>query len=281
MPKCGIDHNGYQRLRMVAAVRGNRFVQLVEAGQGSALSGQIRAVDDDVVRHNTASQASARCRPYDHLMFTTVFWDFGGVILSSPFDAFRDYEAANGYPRDFIRSVNARNPDSNAWARLERSELSPQEFDEAFAIDSGDSGHRIPGRDVLGLLAGTVRPEMVAALDTVIGAGFRTACLTNNVVTEPDDLTARSTPRDADIAAVMERFEIVVESSKVGVRKPEPLFYKTACSLMGVAATECIFLDDLGVNLKPAAAMGMHTIKVVDPREALAQLASVTGLTFS
>ena len=214
-------------------------------------------------------------------MFTTVFWDFGGVILSSPFDSFRDYEAANGFPLDFIRSVNARNPDTNAWARLERSELSPAEFDEAFALDSSDAGHRIPGRDVLGLLAGSVRPKMVAALDTVIKAGFRTACLTNNVLTEQPELTSRSALRDAEIAAVMERFEIVVESSKVGARKPEPLFYETACRLMGVVATECIFLDDLGVNLKPAAAMGMHTIKVVDPNEALAQLAAVTGLTWA
>jgi putative hydrolase of the HAD superfamily len=277
MPKRCIDNDGYQRLRMIATVRSNGFIELVKAGQGSTFSGQIRAVDDDVLRHTTVSQASIERRAYDCPMFTTVFWDFGGVILSSPFDAFREYETFKGLPLDFIRSVNTHNPDTNAWARLERTELSPEEFDLEFAVESGALGHRVPGRDVLSLLSGQIRPSMVAALDTVINAGFRTACLTNNVLTEPINADPG---RDAEIALVMARFEIVVESSKVGSRKPEPLFYETACKLMAVQPTECIFLDDLGVNLKPAAAMGMHTIKVVDPNVALAELAAITGLHF-
>lgn len=208
-----------------------------------------------------------------------VLWDFGGVILSSPFEAFNRYEDAHGLPRDFIRGVNATDPDSNAWARLERSELSPEEFDQAFAEESERLGHRIPGADVLGLLSGEVRPAMVAALDAVIAAGYLTACLTNNVATAEetgeDPEGRRGRP---EVDAVMARFHQVVESSKVGVRKPEPRFYEIACELLGVEPTECVFLDDLGINLKPAAAMGMTTIKVTDPTDALTRLGEVVGL---
>jgi putative hydrolase of the HAD superfamily len=203
-------------------------------------------------------------------------WDFGGVILSSPFEAFNRYESGKGLPLDFIRTVNSTNPDSNAWALLERSDISPAEFDSQFASESEALGHRIPGADVLALLSGDVRPNMVAALDHVIASGFLTACLTNNVVvTAPDP-----TPRQAEVAAIMKKFNHVVESSKVGCRKPEPRFYEIACELLNVSPTECVFLDDLGINLKPAAAMGMRTIKVGKPDIALEELSGHIGLTF-
>ena len=205
-----------------------------------------------------------------------VLWDFGGVILSSPFEAFNRYEAERGLPRDIIRQVNAANPDSNAWALLERNDISPTQFDALFAEESERLGHRIPGADVLALLSGDVRPTMVNALDHVIASGFRTACLTNNVVsTSPEP-----TPRQKEVAAIMARFDHVVESSKVGCRKPEPRFYEIACELLNVSPTECVFLDDLGINLKPAAAMGMRTIKVGDPHAALQELSDHLGLQF-
>lgn len=209
-------------------------------------------------------------------MIRAVLWDFGGVILSSPFEAFNRYERTRGLPVDFIRTVNATNPHANAWARLERNEIGPAEFDAAFAADATAHGHDVRGSDVLALLAGEVRPEMVAALDTVIAAGYRTACLTNNVAGEH-----ASAERSERIAAVMARFDAVIESSKVGVRKPEPRFYELACETLGVDPTECVFLDDLGINLKPAAAMGMTTIKVLGAAQALDELARVTGLTFT
>ena len=196
------------------------------------------------------------------------------MILSSPFEAFNRYEDARGLPRDLIRRINATNPDANAWALLERSEISPDDFDALFAAESERLGHRIPGADVLALLAGDVRPRMVAALDAVIAAGYVTACLTNNIVSRAPARDDRS----AEVAAVMARFHHVVESSKVGVRKPEREFYEIACRTAGVEASRCVFLDDLGVNLKPAAAMGMHTIKVVDPDSALAELSAVLSL---
>jgi putative hydrolase of the HAD superfamily len=206
-----------------------------------------------------------------------VLWDFGGVILSSPFEAFRRYEAERAIPLDFIRRVNATNPDINAWARLERAELDHEGFDAAFAEESRLLGHEVPGADVLALLAGDVRPEMVAALDGVIAAGYRTACLTNNIVKRNGE-PAEDRP---DVAAVMAKFDVVVESSKVGIRKPELGFYTRACELLEVEPAECVFLDDLGINLKPAKEMGMTTIKVDGPAEAIAELEQVLGLNLS
>jgi putative hydrolase of the HAD superfamily len=200
--------------------------------------------------------------------FRAVFWDFGGVILESPFDAFARYETSRGLPTGFLRQVNATNPDTNAWALLERNEVTPSAFDDLFADESERLGHRVPGADILGLLAGEIRPPMVVALDRVKAAGFKMACLTNNVVGGDKTTPARA----AAVNEVMARFDAVVESSKVGCRKPEARFYEIACELVGVTPHECVFLDDLGINLKPAAALGMHTIKVVDPAEALRKL---------
>jgi putative hydrolase of the HAD superfamily len=174
--------------------------------------------------------------------FRAVFWDFGGVILSSPFEAFNDYERTHGLPIDFIRSVNATDPDRNAWARVERRESSLDEFDDAFASESAALGHRVQGADVLAMLHGQIRPEMVATLDAVIANGYVTACLTNNVSSgDPSD----------DVADVMGRFDHVIESSKVGCRKPERRFYELACDTAGVEPGAVVFLDDLGINLKP------------------------------
>ena len=206
--------------------------------------------------------------------FRAVFWDFGGVILSSPFDAFLQYEAQKGLPEGFLRSVNATNPDANAWALLERNEVSPRDFDALFLAESTALGHPVPGADVLKLLAGEIRPAMVEALDTVKAAGYAMACLTNNVV-GGDGATPE---RRAAVAAVMARFDAVIESSKVGCRKPETRFYEIACETLQVSPHECVFLDDLGVNLKPAAAMGMHTIKVINPDDALAALSTALQL---
>jgi putative hydrolase of the HAD superfamily len=206
-----------------------------------------------------------------------VLWDFGGVILSSPFEAFNGYEARHSLPHDFIRGVNSRDPHSNAWAQLERNDITPQQFDELFATESELLGHRIAGAEILALLSGEIRPAMVIALDAVIEAGYLTACLTNNVVTP----SGEPTPRQREVALIMDKFHHVVESSKVGCRKPEPRFYEIACELLEVTPSQCVFLDDLGINLKPAAAMGMRTIKVVDPTVALKELSGHLDLALS
>ena len=204
-------------------------------------------------------------------MIRAVLWDFGGVISSSPFEAFNRYEAEAGLPRDFLRSVNATNPDDNAWARLERGEIGRDSFAGVFAEESAALGHRIDGSQVLALLRGDIRPRMVAALRAV-SRRYRTACLTNNVGGAVAD-----GERDAEIDAIMDQFDSVLESSRLGLRKPDPRFYRLACARLAVAPGEAVFLDDLGINLKPARAMGMHTIKVADPDIAIAELEAHLG----
>ena len=206
-----------------------------------------------------------------------VLWDFGGVILSSPFEAFARYERSNGLPKDFIRTLNATNPDTNAWARFERSEVGFDEFCDLFEAEASALGHTIVAREVMPLLAGEIRPEMVEALRRCKTHGYKTACLTNNVVGYADPRQARAragSPKDD----VMSLFDVVVESSKVGVRKPDPRFYDMACELLGITPPEAVFLDDLGVNLKPAKELGMQTIKVVEPSLALAELERILGV---
>lgn len=201
------------------------------------------------------------------------FFDFGGVILSSPFEAFNGFEAERGLPRDFIRTVNATNPDANAWARFERSEVPFEQFCDLFEAECLALGHAVDARALMPLLAGEIRPAMVEAVRRC-REQLVTACLTNNWVSFDDfPADARAGGRDAALA----HFDHVIESSKVGVRKPDTRFYELACAACAVEPSEVVFLDDLGVNLKPAAAMGMTTIKVVDPDEALRALEAAVG----
>jgi putative hydrolase of the HAD superfamily len=206
-----------------------------------------------------------------------ILWDFGGVLTSSPFEAFNRYERERGIPVDFIRSVNAESPDANAWARFERSEIGMEEFDRAFEVETRARGHAIPGRDVLQLLGGDLRPRMVEALRRCSEV-FKTACLTNNVRAGEGPGMMSGQARAARTQRVMDLFDMVIESSKEGIRKPNPAFYSLACARLEVAPNEAVFLDDLGMNLKPARAMGMTTIKVVTEEQALEDLAKITGL---
>jgi putative hydrolase of the HAD superfamily len=211
--------------------------------------------------------------------FDAILWDFGGVLTTSPFEAFNRYEAERGLPKDFIRGINATNPTTNAWARFESSRISIDEFDEAFLDEARTAGHEVRGKDVIELLSGDVRPRMVAAL-THCGAHFRNACLTNNVKAGQGPGMARDATRAQRVAEVMAIFDLVVESSIEGVRKPEPRAYEIVLERLGVAASRVLYLDDLGINLKPAKAMGMTTIKVLDEAQALADLEAATGLSF-
>jgi putative hydrolase of the HAD superfamily len=206
-----------------------------------------------------------------------VLWDFGGVILSSPFEAFRHYEREAGLPEDFIRSLNARNPDANAWAKMERSEVSLDEFVALFESEAHAQGHKLDGWRVLQAISGDIRPQMVEALRRC-RAAFKVACITNNMKAGDGPGMARSAEKAAAVAEIMTLFEHVVESSKLGFRKPDPRIYRHACDLLGVAPQRCVYLDDLGVNLKPARAMGMRTIKVGDPDVAIAELEAMVGI---
>ena len=200
-----------------------------------------------------------------------VIWDFGGVISSSPFEAFARFEAERGLPANFLRTVNATNPHDNAWAKLERSEFDHQAFDAAFAQESRALGHEVRGRDVLPLLSGEIRPEMVEALRR-IGQRLKTGCITNN-------FTAMGASPMGSLykGEIMALFHHVIESAKTGLRKPDPRIYLMMTEALGVAPADCVFLDDLGINLKPARELGMRTIKVAQARPALVELQSLVG----
>jgi putative hydrolase of the HAD superfamily len=200
-----------------------------------------------------------------------VIWDFGGVISSSPFEAFARYEVARGLPANFLRTVNATHPHDNAWARLERSEFGVEAFDEAFAAESRALGHEVRGAEVLPLLAGEIRPEMVEALRR-IGARMKTGCITNT-------FTAMEISPMGGLykAEIMRLFHHVIESARAGVRKPDPRIYTMMTDALGVEPAHCVYLDDLGINLKPARDLGMRTIKVGDAAPALAELERHVG----
>ena len=209
--------------------------------------------------------------------YKAVIWDFGGVITSSPFKAFSVYEIENNLPENFIRTINATNPDTNAWALFERNKINADTFDTAFREEAMALGHDVPGRDVLALLAGDIRPEMVAVLDGLKARDYRIACITNNVKTGSGAGMARSQEKADAVAAVLARFEHVIESSEVGFRKPQPEIYTMACDMLGLTPNDCVFLDDLGINLKPARAMGMGTVKVLTASQAIIDLSALLG----
>ncbi len=206
-----------------------------------------------------------------------VIWDFGGVFTTSPFEAFNRFEQANGLPRDLIRGINAANPDDNAWARFERAQIDADGFDREFLAESTARGHPVRGAAVLPLLSGDVRPAMVAALK-LCKQHFKVGCITNNMA-QGHGAGMQATREGAmRTGEIMRLFDQVIESSKAGVRKPDPRIYQMMCERLAVSPGACVYLDDLGVNCKPAAALGMTAIKVVSERQALTDLARVTGL---
>lgn len=206
-------------------------------------------------------------------MIRAVLFDFGGVISASPFEAFAHLEAERGLPADFIRTVNATNPDTNAWSKLERAEVDLETFGALWSEEARALGHELDGRLVLERLAGDIRPQMVEAI-RICRTKYKTACLTNN-------FTRAEAVLSVEVADVYSLFDSVLESRVLGVRKPDPRFYELACESLEVEPDECVFLDDLGVNLKPARALGMHTIKVNDPGVALAELGELLGLSLT
>ena len=203
-----------------------------------------------------------------------VIFDFGGVLTSSPFEAFTRFETERGLPADIIRRTNAANHLENAWARFERAEVDIETFDRLFAEESLALGAEVRGRDVLPRLQGDLRPEMVEALKR-IKAQFKTGCITNNL---PANAIGSLTGRSLYIAEVMVLFDHVIESAKIGLRKPDPRIYQLMVETLKVDPNKCIYLDDLGVNLKPAREMGMTTIKVTSGAQAIAELEKATGL---
>ena len=209
-----------------------------------------------------------------------VIWDFGGVLTTSPFEAFNRYEAEHGLPENFIRSINATNPQANAWAQFESAAVSLDEFDWLFEEESRARGFPVPGKRVVEMLSGAVRPRMVQALRRCKDA-FAVACITNNMKTGRGPSMAGSFARREETEQVLALFDLIVESSVEGIRKPDPRIYAITCSRLGIAPQACVFLDDLGINLKPARALGMQTIKVLSEDQAIVDLQAATGLSIN
>jgi putative hydrolase of the HAD superfamily len=207
-------------------------------------------------------------------MIKAVIWDFGGVLTTSPFEAFARFEKERGFPVDIIRRTNAANHLENAWAKFERAEIDVEAFDQLFADESRAFGAEVRGKEVLPLLQGDLRPEMVEALKR-IKAQCRTGCITNNL---PANAIGSTSGRSLYVAEVMALFDHIIESAKIGLRKPDPRIYRMMIEALKIDPAKCVYLDDLGVNLKPAREMGMTTIKVVSAPQALAELEAATGM---
>jgi len=209
------------------------------------------------------------------MSFRAVLCDLGGVVLDAPFGAFDAIEQAAGAARGAVREINARHPDDNAWARIERGEIGVDEFVELFTAEAAEAGHSLPARDVIDVVhslaphAAIANEAIVDALRRCKQAGWVLVLVTNNV----QPLAQR-----AESAWLFELFDDVVESCVVGLRKPEPKFYELALERAGVDAAEVVMLDDLGINLKPARQLGMHTIKVTDPAVAAGELVSLLAV---
>lgn len=204
--------------------------------------------------------------------YRAVIFDLGGVVFPSPFEQFDVYNADAGLPDGFVRNLIRASSETGAWAAHERGELTMDAFLAALEEEAAAAGHRIDATRLMQTVAtgSGVRPEMLAAIRAIRARGLKTAALTNNWRAEPGEGIDAALARD-------ELFDVVVESAVEGVRKPEPAIYDLVLARLAEPAERCIFLDDLGVNLKPARAMGMATIKVVDPAGALAELETLLG----
>ena len=199
-----------------------------------------------------------------------VIFDLGGVVMGSPLQAIARYERELGIPAGFVNRLVVESGPGGAWSRLERGELTLDAFFPAFDGECAAAGQVISARVMMERIAveSSPRPAMLAAIRRIRARGLATAALTNNWIGGEG-----SGARDW----LAELFDVVVESSAVGLRKPDPRIYALVLERLRVAAAEAIFLDDIGGNLKPARALGMTTIKVEDPVQALAELADVLG----
>ena len=199
------------------------------------------------------------------MKYKAIIWDFGGVITSSPFEAFNEFEEANSLPKDVIRTINSENPDMNAWAQFESNSITIGQFNDLFLKEAKAKGFDIKGRDIIKLLKGSIRENMVSFLRE-LKSDFKLGCITNNVKPSSEENT------DNETKEAMSIFDHVIESSIVGIRKPNPEIYMMSCDALNVSPDQCIYLDDLGINLKPARELGMTTIKVIQPEDAIQEV---------
>ncbi len=202
------------------------------------------------------------------MAYRAVIFDLGGVVIGSPLHAIAAYEREHGVPAGCINRVVVDTAPVGAWSRLERGELTMEEFYPAFDADCAAAGVVISARALMQRVAQSVapRPAMLNAIRVIRARGLLAAAITNNWVAE-----------DGGTSVLRPHFDVFIESAAVGIRKPDPRIFHLACDELEVTPQESIFLDDIGLNLKAARALGMTTIKVDDPDSALAALSTTLG----
>ena len=208
------------------------------------------------------------------MSYRAVVFDLGGVILGSPIHAIHRYEQHTGLEKDAINRVVAATAPDGAWSKLERGELAIEEFYPAFEDDCRKAGYEISARVMFEWMAeeSQPRPAMLTAIGAIRARGLRVGALTNNWAHDE----AKTGPNDGT-RALNDLFDVFIESSVEGFRKPDPQIYRLACKRLAVEPSEAVFLDDIGANLKPARELGLTTIKVDDPATALASLTEILG----
>lgn len=212
-----------------------------------------------------------------------VIFDYGGVFTTSPLINFAAYETERGLPRMFIGETIKANMENGAFSRFERGEIDVDAFDAGFAAETRSRGHEVPGRDVMAIMNMVPRADMIAAHRRLVAAGLKTGCITNNMPGTATLNMEQDAAAQAEVAALFDRFDHVIESVSAGIRKPEPRIYQMMCEALETPPEACVFIDDLGVNLKPARAMGMATVKAPlgEMTPAIEELARLTGVNLS
>lgn len=209
-----------------------------------------------------------------NVQYKAVIFDLGGVVLDSPLHEIARYEREHRLPPGFINRVVISTGSDGAWARLERGALCLEAFYDAFGQECEHAGYAIDTRELMRRIGQVAnpRPRMLTAIHRIRAHGIKVAALTNNWIAADGESTG---------APLRPLFDVLVESSVVGLHKPDPRVYELVCERLGIAPGNAVFLDDIGRNLKPARDLGMATIKVDDPETALGQLEDLLGISLA
>ena len=192
--------------------------------------------------------------------------DYGGVLTTNLFDSFRSFCKLEGLEPE---TVGRRFRDDAACRALlidlETGKLDEEQFEPQFAAYLGVSAPDLIDR----MFAGSgPDAEMLAAVATARAAGIRTGLISNSWGT-----------RRYDRAQLAELFDGVVISGEVGIRKPAPEIYELGSQAIGVESEECVFVDDLPFNLKPAAELGMATVHHTAAPDTIGELERLLGVS--
>ena len=197
-----------------------------------------------------------------------VLWDIGGVLTESPFKKFEIYEKSLSLPSGSIIKINSSNPYENAWAKLEKGLISTEEFSILFKEEAksiGITNINIP--KLLNCLKLKINTEMVALLK-LLSKNYENICLTNNF----KDVI------NVELKTIYDNFTYIFESSKLNMRKPEKKIYKYVLNELNIQANQILYIDDLGINLKPAREIGFLTYKFVDNKSTFKYVKNILRL---